>query len=344
MKKIILGAGAICAVSLLAGAVESNADITVYTDKAAWEAAVADLEGECTVTTEDFEGVLEHGWSVDSTYNNPNIDPVCTGTVLCNPARTARTVNGEWYDRLVNRSGDDGYYSDTLWRFAKGGEGAYAFGGDWDLTVEGYGSEIEVCDKNLQCKAVPTLPNTLNGFWGLVSTAPFTDVLLWTVGGQETYTLDNMVIAFDDDCHDCTPVDDFKALINIDRTEDDHDRARFQMLGAAEVPNGVCTEDFNLTLTDSAHNEVFNTDDLPAGADVHCKCNLQENCFVTVRATDIDQEVLDASISAFNPITATFTVGAQCYESTDDWRQQDSGSTTVTPDANKSQWSKFRTP
>jgi hypothetical protein len=333
---------------------ESNADVTVYTDKGAWEAAVAALESE-TLTCNDGETEdIEVQSDFLDAYGLPYGSPL--------------------WDRVLHEeytNGDPG--GDFMTTFTVPAD-TYAFGGNWDLAVpDTPGDSIEVCfdrdDAAVDC--IDIIPSSYNGeFWGLVCDTPFAKVVLRTPNpdlvvrpdaasecqneedcNRETYELDDMVIA---GCEEvppvppCDPLVEFKALINIDRTEDDHDRARFQMLGAAGAPYGKCTEDFNLTLTAPDGTEVFNAAaHRDAGADVHCHCNKKENCFVTVRATDIDQNLIDPYVDG--SLTATFTVGLstadtaddKCYASTDDWRQQDSGSTT---DTDESQWTKFRTP
>lgn len=195
MKKIILGAGAVCAAGLLAGAVESNAGcipissdpaVSVCDNKDDWLAAVAALpELQCTVTTEDFEDeeLGENHFLTDVTVETVN------GEVRESEVNSPNQV---WWDRVRDETDDTGYHYDTTeWIFTPSGDPSttYGFGGNWNLKdIDGQGTEIlvETADAIL---SVDVIESTLAGeFWGFVSNVPFRSVILLPDGtGRETY-------------------------------------------------------------------------------------------------------------------------------------------------------------
>lgn len=146
---------------------------TLYTDRSSWEAAVGSW------ATEDFnDAILNAEITVVSTVGYVD-------------------VNGYWWDRV-----DDGDYGgggpvmDTTWTFATP---IMAWGGTFDAAGPGGpGSSINVSMIDGSEVYVGTIPNTISGgFWGFVSTTPFTQVHIEDAalisGAQETYTMDDMV-------------------------------------------------------------------------------------------------------------------------------------------------------
>jgi hypothetical protein len=142
----------------------AGAGVNVYTDFAAWQAA---LPGGHVV--EDFsDATLNAGISVSSG----------NGSV----------VGGKWSDQVVPGG------STTTWTFD---EARTAWGAEfWDLAGPGgQGTGIQVW---LDGVAAPSeiSRSTSNTFWGVTSTEPFLQVLVGAgtqVLGVETYTMDNMV-------------------------------------------------------------------------------------------------------------------------------------------------------
>lgn len=157
----------------------AQASISIYTSRSAWEAAVSyDFE-------EEFfsDATLNPGVSVVSTYPG-YID----------------TSRGVWYDRLTVPG--QTYWpgepeaTTTTWEFATPLVG---YGGNWDLAGPGGpGSNIAVSYYG-SWVSVGEIPNSYaDGFWGFVSTDPFSKVRLQSGSNPEgawceTYELDNMV-------------------------------------------------------------------------------------------------------------------------------------------------------
>jgi hypothetical protein len=147
---------------------------TVYTDKAAWEAAV-----EAYATEDSSDAALNPEISVAS--DNGYVD----------------TVNGVWWDRVDD--GDWGDYGETTWTFAAP---ICAWGGTFDAyNPGGPGSSILVEYLDGTTAVVGIIPNTTaDTFWGFVSDEPFTKVHLEDaalIGGAcETYEMDDMVYSF----------------------------------------------------------------------------------------------------------------------------------------------------
>jgi len=165
MKKILLTTLAVATISS-----SLQAAITVFTSKAAWEAAVNN-----TYQTEDFsDAVLNTGISFVSGL---------PGTVS----------GGLFNDRVVNGG------AQTTWNFSSVING---WGGDFDLSPGGPGQGLQMtlelyAGGNLVVSSV--IANTYTGqFWGLVSDDLFDAIVVKGdgLGGQaETYTMDNMVYA-----------------------------------------------------------------------------------------------------------------------------------------------------
>jgi len=129
--------------------------------------------------TEDFDDVyLNEGLSfVSSESGNIN------------------TKFGYYHDVLMSSSNNEPI---TIWTFDSP---IYAFGGTWTLGGPGgSGNYLLVYMDDLDHPA-GIISSSYNGdFWGFVSTAPFTKVLLIGGGGsnQQSYKLDDIVYSFDD--------------------------------------------------------------------------------------------------------------------------------------------------
>ncbi|MBN2577734.1 MAG: PEP-CTERM sorting domain-containing protein [Pirellulales bacterium] len=159
----------VAAVLFVNNAVSLAEDVTIYTEKTAWENAVSGL-----FLTEDFnDSVLNGGVSYVSSESG-HINP----TQKC------------YQDVLTSTSQNE---PQTTWSFSPG---ITAYGGNWTLCGpggSGNGLHVYIADSSFHVGAIN---NDFNGeFWGFVSATPFTSVTL--VGGtgdqQQHYSLDDMV-------------------------------------------------------------------------------------------------------------------------------------------------------
>ena len=154
MKKLIVAFTVVLFVTSMV-----NGQVTVYTDRSTWEAAVVSFH-------EEF---------FDDATLNPGIS-----------SNKSAVASGVWSDQVSL-----GYPSSETW-FSFDPE-IYAFGGDWDMSPLGPGSGI-----GISLDGVPEgyIDGYYAGFWGIVSTEPFNTVLLQATSmgpGVETFELDNMV-------------------------------------------------------------------------------------------------------------------------------------------------------
>lgn len=169
MKKIKI---LLLCLSLLLLAANANAlNITTYTDKNAWIAAVG------AYMTESFEdAIFNTGVTVDSGTQ---------GHV--NPALE------KWQDTLNSDSAKGSF---TVWNFDPKMK---AFGGTWTLGGPGgSGNYIEITLEEFSISPVAYISSQYNNeFWGFVSDVAFSKVKL--TGGsadhQQSYDLDDMVYA-----------------------------------------------------------------------------------------------------------------------------------------------------
>ena len=142
--------------------------ISVYTDRASWEAATTG-----TILEESFgDATLNAGITVQTDMGYVN------------------TSNGLWWDRMST-----GHDWTTTFTFSPE---INAFGGEWNLAVpEGPGQGILVTLPFSTGSTVLSIDRSTAGtFWGFVSDTAFDSVTLqgWTqTGWAETYELDNLV-------------------------------------------------------------------------------------------------------------------------------------------------------
>ena len=144
-----------------------NAAVTVYTDRTAWENALA-----ASFSEETF----------DDASLNPGVSVVSSAGAV---------ANGRWEDRLDSSDTTEFSFSSNL----------TAYGGNWDLSPGGAGMGIAITLGNGSTYIIPDeIPNTYSGeFWGFISDTPFASVLLKAgtqPGVAETFYLDNMVYSF----------------------------------------------------------------------------------------------------------------------------------------------------
>jgi hypothetical protein len=161
----------VLAAFLFLSSVACGLTVTVYTDKALWETALA---GQ--FQTEDFaDSLLNTGVSFTSSESG-HINPAeeCYQDVLASQSQNEPT---------------------TVWSFAPD---IFAYGGNWTLGGPGgSGNSLLVYIADLSFY-VGYIPNSYNGsFWGFISDIPFTSVQLKGGPGsnQQNYKLDNMVYA-----------------------------------------------------------------------------------------------------------------------------------------------------
>lgn len=171
------------AIALGCFASQAHSAVTVYTDRAAWEAAVGGTFSEqnfnsfttgtsyqtvpvnvgdfsVSMTGSDF-GFIWHNIGPDSTGNNVN------GTPQINAA-----------------TGDVG---GTTLAFTSA---IYAFGGNWAGISDGRTTSLDIDGTDF------AIPNLNGGFWGVVSDAPFSSSFLQlTAGAADGFGLDNVVYA-----------------------------------------------------------------------------------------------------------------------------------------------------
>lgn len=165
MRITIIAAGLVAAIAAPA----MSANISIFTDRAAFEAAI----GSFTVETFD-DGTVDAPVSVVSDFGSVS--------------------GGLWADRVDNAE-------QTVWSFATAVTG---FGGDWDMSPGGFGTGVQLTLNFAGggSQAVSSeIPNNTVGFWGVTSDMAFTSVLVSegadTGGGRfrETHDFDNLTTA-----------------------------------------------------------------------------------------------------------------------------------------------------
>ena len=153
-----------------AAATPALAQFTVYTNRAAFEAALGSFY------LDPFTGN-----AISTTGAS-----VATSTPL-----TGSFGSGRWNDRVV-QGGDK-----TTWSFAGG---ITAFGGDWDLSPGGQGQGLEFLvnwSGGSSSLVGAEVPNSCAGcFWGFTATASMASIEVRggtnPAGSAETYNFDNM--------------------------------------------------------------------------------------------------------------------------------------------------------
>lgn len=148
--------------------------VTIFTDKAEWENALAGL-----YLTEDFNDlVLNAGVSyVSSESGHINLN------------------FGYYQDVLMSGSENDPI---TIWTFTPQ---IFGFGGTWTLGGPGgSGNSLLIYIDDIE-QPVGIIPNGYDGeFWGFISDMPFTSVSIMGGDGsnQQSYKLDDMVYCPDE--------------------------------------------------------------------------------------------------------------------------------------------------
>ena len=185
----VFAAAAVAGGSLVASA--QAATITVFTDRTAWELALA---GQ-TIVTEDFEGVATGtlpGGGVETTLGSLGFsylggpDGAEPEVVDGGAVNGSRELNGE-----VNFDGTPS--GDHTINFL--GAFATAFGGDWDSTLSGSELVIEVAGETILFSDF--LAPSGDGFLGFISDMAF-DSFLITVAGTGAPGVSSEVFSLDD--------------------------------------------------------------------------------------------------------------------------------------------------
>lgn len=162
MKITSLVAAAVTAVVLSSTA---HASYITFTDRAAWEAAVAGSFSEETFSSGSTTGFT--------------IEQVGSG-------HSSGIGGGVFHDRTVLDTTYTNYNFSSL---------INAFGANWDLNPGGAGQGLQLFIGGLQ--VTPQIANTYTGgFFGLVSTTAFTQVSVHSgsfSGSAETHDVDNLV-------------------------------------------------------------------------------------------------------------------------------------------------------
>jgi hypothetical protein len=142
----------------------AQAQVTVYTDRAAWEAAVGSF------AEESFGGDL----------NGLMLNEVGTG-------HSYGVSGGLYWDRV---SGETSY---TIYSFE---QATTAFGADWNLLPGGTGQGLRLVVDGVAI--TPEISNVYAGFFGFTSNAAFDAVTVFagSQGGMaESHSVDNLVYA-----------------------------------------------------------------------------------------------------------------------------------------------------
>ena len=188
VQKLVI-ASVVAGGSLLASA--QAASVTVFTDRTAWEMAVA---GQ-TIVNEDFEGVATGtlpGGGVESTLGSIGFsylggpDGAEPEVVDSGSVNGSRELNGE-----VNADGTPS--GDHTISFL--GETVNAFAGDWDSTLTGSQLVIELLGETILFSDF--LTGSGDGFLGFVSDMAFDNFLI-TVAGVGAPTTTSEVFSLDD--------------------------------------------------------------------------------------------------------------------------------------------------
>ena len=188
MRTIIaIGAAAACS-----GA--SSAQLTVFTDRASWEAAL----GGASVFTEDFNaqspGVIADGSTLDTgllqiTRNgSPNAGD---GLLEIEPGGNFGNLDGTTF-----LSGETGVEPHERVEFGFNGNSVFAFGGDWFSPFSGDGIALDIDGELVLLDAVSGFDS---GFIGVVGTSAFGSVAIVgtpdAISFQELWSVDNISYA-----------------------------------------------------------------------------------------------------------------------------------------------------
>jgi hypothetical protein len=149
----------------LFGLGSAQAQVTAYTDRAAWEAAVGSF------AEESFGGDGLNGFTI----------------IEIGSGHSYNVTGGLYWDRVV----DDSSY--TIYSFETA---TTAFGAQWNLLLGGLGQGLRLAVDGVAI--TPEISNTYSGFFGFTSTAAFDAVTVFagSQGGMaESHSVDNLVYA-----------------------------------------------------------------------------------------------------------------------------------------------------
>lgn len=149
----------------LFGLGSAHAQFTVYTDRAAWQAAAGSF------AEESFGGDELNGFTITEIGSG----------------HSYHVTGGLYWDRVV----DDSSY--TIYSFETA---TTAFGADWNLLPGGLGQGLRLAVDGIAI--TPEISNTYSGFFGFTSNAAFDAVMVFAGdqrGMAESHSVDNLVYA-----------------------------------------------------------------------------------------------------------------------------------------------------
>jgi hypothetical protein len=173
----------------------SHAALTFYTNRAAWETAVAN-----PILTEDFDSIppylLQEGINSAGLIDIELINLVAPSIWnSINNGSGSQSVNGSpFYQGGSNANNSTGELSGADFIDLHLPYAVIAFGGDFCSTHSGDGLTLSVNGESYEFTDL--LPGGVgSGFLGFISTVPFTTVRLYDAEKRETFGLDNVSFA-----------------------------------------------------------------------------------------------------------------------------------------------------
>jgi hypothetical protein len=157
------------AVIFLNNLTQGSAAVTVYTNKSAWAAALGNI-----YSTETFDS------GPFNTYGSIVLNPEIN--IIANNHGFIPNTSLTWHDQIDSND-------PTIFNFQ---DSIQAFGADWDLTSYWIGTPNPLV---LSLNNVPVTPSiTQNGFFGVISTTPFTSAKISLGGGAySNWDINNLV-------------------------------------------------------------------------------------------------------------------------------------------------------
>jgi hypothetical protein len=183
---------------MLLAAVKPTQAFTLYTDRAAWEAAVGHFITETFDTNIANDPVITFGNGTRST----GINPFSTGITIF---MTNRVQNGSYWGRVDSSKDfpkkDEKRFEEIRWLFPTP---VFAFGADWLQAANGSGLTLSGNFDSLGVETISffeELGFPGDGFLGIVGTAPFSELVFREENpvvsgvGDEFFYADNLSIA-----------------------------------------------------------------------------------------------------------------------------------------------------
>ena len=179
-------------VGVFAGA--ANAQLTVFTDRAAWEAAL----GGASITTEDFNSITPFVFSDGQTLDTGLVQITRDGSP--NGGDGALEIedgaNFGNFDGTPFLSGETGIGPHERVEVTFNGQNVFAFGADFVSPFSGDGIGVDV---NGQTFLLDYIPSFDSGFFGVISTGTFDGITIVgtpdDISFQELWQADNVSYA-----------------------------------------------------------------------------------------------------------------------------------------------------